>query len=991
MKTLKLIYKINKKKEITIFNSYFVKKNKRRCLMIINNKMLPLEYKYEIKDNVINYLKVKLLILISDRLNFSNMFNNITSLIQFSTTSKNEIFNSCDYSKEGESSLDSNKKIINNDFENNISTSDFYDENIYKSNNSEKEKTKFYEYFTKTDSIIITDLLQIKKTNTNINNTESIAKDNKIFNIFFYSLNYSEMSAISIINLNNMFNKCSSITTISGISDWDISYNINMKSMFSECSSLKNISGISQWKTHNVTDMSYMFNGCSSLKTLPDISGWNTSNVIDMNNMFNGCSSLEYLPNISNWNIEHVANLNGLFYNCCLLKSLPDISKWKTDNVIDMSYMFFNCSSLKNLPDLNNWKTEKVKNNSNMFKGCSSLISYINIPKFLIANKDNICLFEGNSRSKTTEDIKAYKDVSLDNKTDLCNQKINDKLLNKKGLEKENRIGFCLKNFKYSIIEMIVSVKKNKNKIKIINSSFVKKYQKKCKIIYENKKNNLQNEFLIKSNKNELVKINLIFYEKILNIIDLFETSILKKNIYSFCELLMIEYKIDRKKNKIKIFGEKFVNKNKDKCIIIYKGKIFPLQAYFSINEIDCVDDKLEIIMMALNWISDKSYMFDKCLMLKEIHFFEEKEYLFDKYITILVESDLNFINSESNENFYLKQNQIKIIKNELQKNIIKESSSIKKLLESEYSLILFSGGYKNDINICKNMRNMFRNCSSLKYLPDISKWNTYNVTDMRNMFNNCSSLQYLPDISKWRTNNVTNIKNMFNNCSSLSSLPDISKWNTNNVTNMRYIFSKLSSLLSLPDISKWNTSNVNDMNCLFYYCYSLISLPDLSKWKTDNVKDISFMFSNCFALENLPDISKWNIYNVNDMSYMFSKCHSLKYLPDISKWNTNNVRDMSYMFNDCSSLKFLPDISKWNTKNVINMSCMFCDCSSLISLPDISKWKTDNVTDMSYMFFNCSSLKYLPALSKWNIRKVADKDFMFFNCLINNFNKYNI
>ena len=36
---------------------------------------------------------------------------------------------------------------------------------------------------------------------------------------------------------------------------------------------------------------------------------------------------------------------------------------------------------------------------------------------------------------------------------------------------------------------------------------------------------------------------------------------------------------------------------------------------------------------------------------------------------------------------------------------------------------------------------------------------------------------------------NVTNMSGMFSECKSLSSLPDISKWNTNNVTNMSYMF----------------------------------------------------------------------------------------------------------------------------------------------------------------------------------------------------------
>jgi len=43
--------------------------------------------------------------------------------------------------------------------------------------------------------------------------------------------------------------------------------------------------------------------------------------------------------------------------------------------------------------------------------------------------------------------------------------------------------------------------------------------------------------------------------------------------------------------------------------------------------------------------------------------------------------------------------------------------------------------------------------------------------------------LDSLPDISNWNTKNLSNIQNMFHYCSSLKSLPDISKWNINNIT----------------------------------------------------------------------------------------------------------------------------------------------------------------------------------------------------------------
>jgi len=68
----------------------------------------------------------------------------------------------------------------------------------------------------------------------------------------------------------------------------------------------------------------------------------------------------------------------------------------------------------------------------------------------------------------------------------------------------------------------------------------------------------------------------------------------------------------------------------------------------------------------------------------------------------------------------------------------------------------------------------------------------------------------------------------MFKGCTSLISIPDISKWNTSKANNARSMFENCSSLVSLPDLSKWKTSI--DMNSIFDNCISSISLPSISK-----------------------------------------------------------------------------------------------------------------------------------------------------------------
>jgi len=82
----------------------------------------------------------------------------------------------------------------------------------------------------------------------------------------------------------------------------------------------------------------------------------------------------------------------------------------------------------------------------------------------------------------------------------------------------------------------------------------------------------------------------------------------------------------------------------------------------------------------------------------------------------------------------------------------------------------------------------------------------------------------------------------MFYGCNSLISIPDISKWNTYNVKNMSYMFYGCKSLLSIPDLSKWDISNVKYMDNIFGGCDSLISSKiDIPSAFIKNLKEKKF------------------------------------------------------------------------------------------------------------------------------------------------------
>ena len=322
-------YNINNNQNIIkLFDNNFVKNNKDKCYLIINNEKKELKEFYNINDNHSNTLEIKLCECES---------KNITSMYS--------MFDGC-------SSLKSLPDI------------------------------------SEWDTIKITDMRYMFHDCSSLKSLADISKWNMI-NVTSINSIFSGCSSLkslpdiskwdlkNISSMSSMFNGCSSLKSLPDISKWDITNITNLSFMFNKCSSLKSLPDLSQWNTKNVAYMSYIFYGCSSLNSLPDISKWDVKNVIDMSYMFRGCSSLKSLPDISKWDIKKVNDMNSLFYGCNSLRALPDISKWNIKNVTKMSSMFSGCNSLKSFPEITKWKLNKSVSIKNLFEGVDEKI----IPK----------------------------------------------------------------------------------------------------------------------------------------------------------------------------------------------------------------------------------------------------------------------------------------------------------------------------------------------------------------------------------------------------------------------------------------------------------------------------------------------------------------------------------------------------------------------------------------------------------------------------------
>ena len=184
----------------------------------------------------------------------------------------------------------------------------------------------------------------------------------------------------------------------------------------------------------------------------------------------------------------------------------------------------------------------------------------------------------------------------------------------------------------------------------------------------------------------------------------------------------------------------------------------------------------------------------------------------------------------------------------------------------------------------------------------------------------------------------------IFKSCSSMESLPDISKWNMKNVDNINEIFKECSSLKSLPDISKWNTKNINNMNSLFEGCSSLISFPDISKLNINNQCEYRHIFKGCTSIDkdafNLKEIElEKNIkillcgesgVGCNTLSYMLARTNFsprkiiLFNKIKVSLWNgpgQEKYRFLLSVFLDKSDIViFVYDITKRSSLDYLNI-----------------------------------------------------------------------
>lgn len=161
----------------------------------------------------------------------------------------------------------------------------------------------------------------------------------------------------AVTNMTAMFQYCQSLDTVPNMNQWDVS---NVQSFVETFSDARNFNeNIGNWNISNVTNMYCMFTG--ALLFNQDIGNWNTSNVKVMTGTF--IAAENFNQNIGNWDTSNVLYMTAMFLGASYFNQ--DIGNWDTSKVTNMTDMFNRAVRFNQ--NIGNWNTSKVEYMEGMF------------------------------------------------------------------------------------------------------------------------------------------------------------------------------------------------------------------------------------------------------------------------------------------------------------------------------------------------------------------------------------------------------------------------------------------------------------------------------------------------------------------------------------------------------------------------------------------------------------------------------------------------
>lgn len=733
------------------------------------------------------------------------------------------------------------------------------------------------------------------------------------------SLDLSNFDVSKVTTMYFTFHGSNSLSSVTGLSNWNTSNVTNIAGLFSGCSSLLSVD-LTRWNTENVKNMASMFSGCGKLSSI-DVSSFNTANVTDMGGMFSSCSSLTSL-NLSNFDTSNVTNMGGMFYGCYGINNL-DVSSFNTEKVTSMNTMFYSVAT-PNL-DLSHFNTSKVSNFGMMFYG--SRIKNLNVSSFDFSSARDLNYMFQNAGNLVSEITINNPNLNANSIATFAGTSItpNSRFVVKYTNEDAKRMA-----------EKLVATKSHNSNVFL--------YQSEGKLVGGSEFNSkLPSDATSITFSNEVIPSEKVEDAILVSTEDSFEKLYLWKEDVSNSLASKITRWVNGRSGDVHRYKVSATKPN----IIMYASE-------------DCssmFNDREKIISINFeNFNTSKtnnmSRMFNGCTKL------------------VNVEGITNFNTSNVTNMESMFCNGSSLTSLNLAGWNTGNVTSMSQMFNycSQLEDLKLTGWDTSNVTI---MYGMFGRLSNIKVL-DVSSFNTGNVTDMRYMFDYGYKLENIIGVESFNMSQVKTTANMFDRCYKIKSL-DLSRWDTSMVDNMSCMFLDCLDLVEIKGLSSLNTSKVTNMTEMFKGCRSMTSV-DLTGWDTSSVNNMTEMFSGCNKLSEVNGLSSLNVSNVTSLAKMFLECSSLTSV-DLSSWNTSNVTTVEGMFMRSVKLSSV-NISNWSNENLTTVLNMFEGCSSLSSV-NLENFRTPNVIVMRGMFYGCGSLESLD-VSSFDTSKVENMDGTF-------------
>jgi len=202
-------------------------------------------------------------------------------------------------------------------------------------------------------------------------------------NIYFFN-RFDRLKVLELKNWGNIqwetmlnaFQGCSNME-LTATDAGDFTQVNNFKSAFQNCSSITSITGSSNWINSNCTNVLLAFFGCSNMTSI-ETTNWDHSGCTSLEGFFQNCSSLTSIDG-TNWDLSNITNFSNAFSNTTSLTTIIGNGNWRfsTTDIVNFSAFFNNCFALDGL-NTTNWNMERVVSLSQAFRDCTSL-TYLDV------------------------------------------------------------------------------------------------------------------------------------------------------------------------------------------------------------------------------------------------------------------------------------------------------------------------------------------------------------------------------------------------------------------------------------------------------------------------------------------------------------------------------------------------------------------------------------------------------------------------------------